>query len=237
VAAFFHFDQPLEGRSVMSETTETQTEQQAPVDEAAEPAEQVEEQPAEVEEQESGEPESDAQEAPADTRDEAFDAKQAAAKIRKANSEAQSLRKRLKEAEPLLKELQQIKDSQKSENERLTDQLAAANDRSTALRQRLVKAEVTARSGGFADPEDALGALDLDSYIDSDGEIDTSAIEADLQALLERKPHWAKSQPQEGPRRPAPDRTQASGANQSRTPPDPAEQFAGWIKTRLHKEP
>jgi hypothetical protein len=84
----------------------------------------------------------------------------------------------------------------------------------------------------FADPEDAVGALDLDSYIDSDGDIDEAAIKADLEALLERKPHWAKTQPPEGPRRPAPDRTQASGANNQRTL-TPADEFAAWTKSRL----
>jgi hypothetical protein len=84
----------------------------------------------------------------------------------------------------------------------------------------------------FADPADAFGELDLDSYVDSNGDIDEAAIEADLQALLERKPHWAKAQPPEGPRRPAPDRTQASGANKTR-PLTPEDEFSGWLKSQL----
>ena len=101
-------------------------------------------------------------------------------------------------------------------------------------RQRLVRTQVQALAmAGFADPEDAVGALDLDSYIDSDGDIDEAAIRSDLDALLERKPHWAKTaQPPEGPRRPAPDRTQASGANKTR-PPAPGDEFAGWLKPQL----
>jgi hypothetical protein len=96
-----------------------------------------------------------------------------------------------------------------------------------------VKTQVQALAGvSFADPEDAVGALDLDSYIDSDGDIDEAAITADLDALLERKPHWAKAQPQEGPRRPAPDRTQASGAKQTRTL-TPEDEFAGWLKSQV----
>lgn len=176
-----------------------------------------------------------AQEAADDKREEPFDRKQAEAKIRKANSEAQGLRKRLKELEPAAAELQRIKDSQKTESERLTDQLARANEQITKTRQRLVRTQVQALAGlSFADPEDAVGALDLDSYIDSEGDIDEAAIKADLDALLERKPHWAKPQPQEGPRRPAPDRTQASGANQKRSL-DPADVFAGWLKPQLKK--
>jgi DNA gyrase/topoisomerase IV subunit A len=175
----------------------------------------------------------DAQEADAGAEEKPFDRKQAEAKIRKANSEAANLRKRLRELEPKAAELQAIKDSEKSESERLNDQLARANEQIAKTRQRLAKSRVQALAGSsFADPEDAVGALDLDSYIDSDGDIDEAAIEADLQALLERKPHWAKTQPPEGPRRPAPDRTQASGANKTR-PLTPEDEFSGWLKSQL----
>jgi hypothetical protein len=181
----------------------------------------------------------EAQEAESGGEERPFDRKQAEAKIRKANQEAKNLRQRLKELEPKAAELQAIKDAEKTESERLNDQLQRANDQIARTRQSLAKARVQALAGApsedraaFTDPEDAVGALDLSSYIDSDGDIDESAIEADLQALLERKPHWAKAQPQEGPRRPAPDRTQASGANNQRTL-TPADEFAAWTKSRL----
>jgi hypothetical protein len=181
----------------------------------------------------------DAREADTGAEEKPFDRKQAEAKIRKANSEAANLRKRLKELEPKAAELQRIKDAEKTDSERLNDQLAAAQAQIAATRKRLVTARVQAIAGAasddraaFADPEDAVGALDLDSYIDSDGDIDEAAIEADLQALLGRKPHWAKAQPPEGPRRPAPDRTQASGANKQRSL-DPSDVFGGWLKTQL----
>ncbi|MEU5900553.1 hypothetical protein [Streptomyces venezuelae] len=175
----------------------------------------------------------DAQEAESGGEEKPFDRKQAEAKIRKANQEAKNLRQRLKELEPKAEELQRIKDAEKSESERLNDQLARANEQITRTRQRLARTQVQALAvAGFADPEDAVGALDLDSYIDSDGDIDEAAIKADLDALLERKPHWAKPQPQEGPRRPVPDRTQASGANRTKAP-SPLDEFDGWLKTRL----
>lgn len=191
-------------------------------------------------EQDGSEQQDTAQEAETGSDEKPFDRKQAEAKIRKANSEAANLRKRLKELEPKAAELQRIKDAEKTESERLNDQLERANAQIAATRQRLVKARVQALAGSsaddraaFADPEDAVGALELDSYIDSDGDIDEAAIEADLQALLERKPHWAKpAQPQEGPRRPVPDRTQASGANNQRAK-NPADIFAGWLKPQL----
>lgn len=181
----------------------------------------------------------DAQEAETGSDEKPFDRKQAEAKIRKANSEAANLRKRLKELEPKAKELQAIKDSEKTESERLNDQLAQANEQIAATRKSLVEARVQALAGAqvgerlaFTDPEDAVGQLDLTSYIDESGSIDETAIEADLQALLERKPHWARVQPPEGPRRPAPDRTQASGANKTR-PLTPEDEFSGWLHSQL----
>jgi DNA gyrase/topoisomerase IV subunit A len=181
----------------------------------------------------------DAPEAEAAVEEKPFDRKQAEAKIRKANSEAANLRKRLKELEPKAAELQRIKDSEKSDSERLNDQLSRANEQIVKTRQRLVRSQVQALAGvatdgraAFADPADAFGELDLGSYIDGDGDIDEAAIETDLQALLERKPHWAKAQPPEGPRRPAPDRTQASSANKTR-PLTPEDEFSGWLHSQL----
>jgi hypothetical protein len=184
-----------------------------------------------VTEESGSESTEDAQEAEAEEKP--FDRKKFEAELRKKNSEAANLRKRLKEQEPLLAELQRRKDAEKSDTDRLNDQLARANEQITTTRQRLVRTQVQALAmAEFADPEDAVGALDLDSYIDSDGDIDEAAIKADLDALLERKPHWAKAQPPEGPRRPAPDRTQASGANKKQAP-NPRDVFDGWLKSRL----
>lgn len=182
----------------------------------------------------------DAQEAEVGSEEKPFDRKKFEAELRKKNSEAANLRKRLKELEPLAQKAREFEDAQKSETERLNDQLARANEQIAATRKSLIEARVQALAGrqageraAFTDPEDAVTSLDLTSYIDESGEIDESAIEADLQALLERKPHWAKTaQPQEGPRRPAPDRTQASGANKKQAP-NPRDEFAGWLSSRL----
>lgn len=210
----------------MPEETEQQSTEQEPGTE-----ETVEE--TATEENSGTEQQDDAQEAETGSEGGQFDRKKFEAELRKKNSEAANLRKRLKELEPKAAELQRIQDSEKSESERLNDQLARANEQVTKTRQRLVRSQVQALAmTGFADPEDAVGALELDSYIDSDGDIDEAAIKADLDALLERKPHWAKTQPQEGPRRPAPDRTQASGANRKQAP-SPEDEFAGWLSTRL----
>ncbi|MET8079993.1 hypothetical protein [Streptomyces sp. NPDC005303] len=212
----------------MPEETEQTSEQQessteGTVDETATTGQGGTEQQDDAQEAETGSEEKPKPKPPPGKSREVFDLERAKEKIRKQNSEAENLRKRLREYE----------DRDKTEAQKLADQLAAATEQVTKTRQRLARTQVQALAmTGFADPEDAVGALDLDSYIDSDGDIDEAAIKADLDALLERKPHWAKTQPQEGPRRPAPDRTQASGANKKQAP-SPRDEFAGWLSSKL----
>jgi predicted kinase len=171
----------------------------------------------------------------------AFDEKAAKAEIRKKNSEAANLRKRLREQEnqrltPLAKRAQEADEANKTEAERLQGQLAAREQEIAKIRQRAVKSEVRAMAAdSFADKTDPEALLDLDAYIGDDGEIDTDRIKTDLEDLLERKPHLAKPKPDTQQRRkPAPDRTQASGANQPRAK-DPAGEFAGFVQSRLLK--
>ncbi|MGW9399346.1 hypothetical protein [Streptomyces sp. NPDC055642] len=214
----------------MPEETETVEQQDSGTEETVEET---------AAEENSTETTDDAREAESGGEEKPFDRKKFEAELRKKNSEAANLRKRLKELEPLAQKAKEFEDAQKSETERLTDQLARANEQIAATRKSLVEARVQALAGAqageraaFTDPEDAVGSLDLSSYIDESGSIDETAIEADLQALLQRKPHWARVQPQEGPRRPAPDRTQASGANKKQAP-NPRDEFAGWLSSKL----
>jgi hypothetical protein len=89
-------------------------------------------------------------------------------------------------------------------------QEAASNSekRAAALVDRAVRAEIKAMAAdGFADPEDAAAFLDLSKYA-KDGDIDTSAIKADLGDLLARKPHLGKT-PISRP--PAPNPAQGAG--------------------------
>ena len=165
--------------------------------------------------------------------EEPFDRKRAEAALKKKNSEAENLRKRLKELEPLAKRAKELEDAQKSEQERLTEQLTAAEERATKAVRNAVASKVEAlASKDFADPEDAAGALDLAAYVDEDGVIDTDGIKRDLEDLLKRKPHWAKPA-DNSPRRPAPDRTQGSSGNGNRTPNSPEQEFAGFMNRAL----
>jgi hypothetical protein len=86
----------------------------------------------------------------------------------------------------------------------------------------------------FADPEDAHAFLDLNSYVDDDGDVDTAAIQQDLKDLLKRKPHLAKPA-DTSPRAPKADRTQGSSGNGNRTPNDPAAVFADFMKQGLSR--
>lgn len=182
--------------------------------------------------EEPQEPES-AQEAEG-TEEEPFDRKRAEAALKKKNSEAENLRKRLKELEPLAKKAKELEDAQKSEQERLTEQLTAAEERAAKAVRTAVASKVEAlASADFADPEDAAGALDLATYVDEDGAIDAAGIKRDLAELLKRKPHWAKPTTDTGPRRPAPDRTQGSSGNGNRTSSDPGDIFAGLMQQAL----
>jgi membrane protein involved in colicin uptake len=184
--------------------------------------EQVEQQPEETEPAQA-----------AEVTEEEFDRARAEAKIKKANSEAENLRKRLKELQPLAAKAKQLEDAQKSEQERLTEQLTAAEERAAKAVRTAVASKVEALAAKeFEDPEDAAGALDLADYVDEDGAIDTDAIKADLAALLKRKPHWGKPV-DNGPRRPAPDRTQGSSGNGNRSSSDPGDIFAGLMQQAL----
>ncbi|MFF4536550.1 hypothetical protein [Streptomyces aureus] len=122
-------------------------------------------------------------------------------------------------ADDLARKVAEFEDRDKSELEKATtkaERLEAAAAKATA---RAVKAEVKAAAAEFADPEDAAAFLDLSTYTSDDGEIDTEAISADLEALLERKPHLRKAAASE-PKRPAPKPDPGQGARPAEPPTD-----------------
>lgn len=155
--------------------------------------------------------------------------------IEKLRRESAGYRTKAKELEPLAAKAKELEDAQKSETERLTEQLTAVQQRFEQARQQAVRSEVRALAAAdFADPEDAHAFLDLGSFVDDDGVIDAGAIDGALRELLQRKPHLGKPQ-DSGPRRPAPDRSQGSSGNGNRTPSDPAHVFAGFMKQGLER--
>ncbi|WP_406418425.1 hypothetical protein [Streptomyces sp. NBC_01614] len=153
--------------------------------------------------------------------------------IEKLRKESAGWRTKYQETKPLAQKAQELEDAQKSDQERLTEQLTAAEKRIQRFQQHAVRSEVKAlASAEFADPEDAHAFLDLTSYVDDDGDVDTAAIQQDLKDLLKRKPHLAKPA-DTSPRAPKADRTQGSSGNGNRTPNDPGAEFADFMNRSL----
>lgn len=116
--------------------------------------------------------------------------KKALAEERKGRREAE---KRAKDLERQLRATEKGKAGTETEAEQAAAKATAADERATKMTARAVRAEVRALAAdGFADPDDAAAFLELGSYADDDGEIDTQAIKDDLTDLLKRKPHLAK---------------------------------------------
>lgn len=146
--------------------------------------------------------------------------------LNKARKQAAQARTKLREAEPLAAQARALQDASRTEQERAAAAAQAAEARVQAANRRLVSAEVRAHAArDFADPDDAAAFLDLDSYIDDDGDVDTNAIQSDLADLLQRKPHLAVKQ--NGMR---PDLSQGTSGSKNRPPASPAERFAEWWK-------
>lgn len=130
------------------------------------------------------------------------------AEVTKARGEAANYRTKLRDLEPKAAEWDRLAEASKSELERAQEAASKSEQRAAALVDRAVRAEIKAMAAdGFADPEDAAAFLDLSKYA-KDGDIDTSAIKADLGDLLARKPHLGKT-PISRP--PAPNPAQGAG--------------------------
>jgi hypothetical protein len=143
-----------------------------------------------------------------------------------AKAEAAAEKKR---AEELAAKVAEFEDRDRTDLEKATAVADAAGKRAEAATARAVRAEVKAlAAAGFADPDDASAFLDLAKYADGGGEIDTGAIQADLTALLERKPHLAR--PADGPRGPRPDPSQGA------RPPAPPADFRAVDRSALDAE-
>lgn len=124
-----------------------------------------------------------------------------------------------KRADDLARKVAEFEDRDKSELDKATSKAEKAAERADKATKRAVLAEVKAAAKEFADVDDAAAFLDLTSYTDDDGDIDTEAIQADLDALLERKPHLRKPAGEpEKKKQPKPDPGQ--GARPAEPPAD-----------------
>lgn len=76
-----------------------------------------------------------------------FDPEIAKAKIAKVNSEAANLRKRLRELEPLAAKAKELEDANKSDTEKLTERVTAAEKEAGTTRTELMRLRVGMRKG------------------------------------------------------------------------------------------
>jgi hypothetical protein len=140
------------------------------------------------------------------------------------------------EQQQKLDEYERLVQASKSELERQTEEVTRWQSDAERWRTAAVTSRVEALAGqDFADPSDAATALtDPGKYLDAGGVIDETAIRRDLAALLERKPHWRRTDATPVPRVPAPNRAQGSGTDGKATA-DPAAEFAAFMQGQLHR--
>lgn len=152
--------------------------------------------------------------------------------LKKARDDAAKYRQQARQAEPKLAAAEKLLAENQTAEERAAAAAKDAEARVATVTQRAVRSEVRALAAdGFADPDDAPAFLDLASYIDGEGDIDTEQIRADLTDLLKRKPHLGKPEVRRTPR---PDPSQASGAS-GKASPNLAEEFAATVRRAMTK--
>lgn len=112
---------------------------------------------------------------------------------KRALDEERSARKAAeKQARDAQAELDKLRQASMSDTEKAVAK-ARAEGKAEAFQDattRLVRAEVRAAAANkLADPSDAIGLLDLDSFVDANGEVDTKAITSAIDALVTSKPY------------------------------------------------
>jgi hypothetical protein len=157
------------------------------------------------------------------------------AEARKWETRAKENHQKLKEAEPIVSQWKALEEASKTETQQAQEEAARWQAEAQTWRTTAVSSRVERLAADrFADPTDALNGIDPAKYLGAGGEINEDAIKADLDALLERKPHWRKTDNSvpAGPRVPAPNPAQGSGVD-GRAANDPAQQFAAILRSQL----
>jgi len=135
-------------------------------------------------------------------------------------------------AKAKLAEYARLEEASKTELERKTEELSRWQSEAEKWRSASVASTVKALAAvDFADPDDAVRNLDPAKYLDAGGQVDEKAIQADLAALLEAKPHYRREQTA-APRVPAPNHAQGSGATGGGSS-DPRQEFAATLTKLL----
>jgi hypothetical protein len=131
-------------------------------------------------------------------------------------------------------ELAQIKQQNMTDQQRQAEELTRWQTDAEKWRTTAVSSRVEALAAlDFADPSDAVSALDPAQYLDAGGQINEEAIKAELAAVLDRKPHWRRVEGATAPvtRAPAPNRAQGSSGGAAAA--NPAAEFAQILQGQL----
>lgn len=137
------------------------------------------------------------------------------------------------EAQRRLTEYDRLVEASMTEDQRKNEEIARWQSEAEKWRKASVGSQIQALAATeFADPDDAVKALDPEKYLGAGGEIDANAIKADLAALLEAKPHYKRTPDAPPNRVPAPNPAQGSGATGA-TGADPAQEFAAILTKQL----
>ena len=114
---------------------------------------------------------------------------------------ASTQEKRAKENAAKAKQFDELTTAQMSELERAQDEAKRLAAQAESFRTRAVVGEAKSLAAEFANPTVAVTLLgDLSGYVDDQGEIDSTRLKTDLDALLEREPYLARVQAQPGMR-------------------------------------
>lgn len=142
---------------------------------------------------------------------------------------------KLQEAAPKLAEYEQMRQSQLTDQQRQSEELTRWQSEAERWRSASIGSKIEALAApDFEFPADAVGQLDASKYLDAGGVIDEAAIKSDLADLLQRRPNWARQQPNQTlatPRLPAPN--SAQGTSGKAAPNSPAEQLASILQAQL----
>jgi len=139
--------------------------------------------------------------------DDTFNPERAKAKITKANQEAAALRKRLKDAEAKAARLDQLEESQKSEQQKLAEQLRAQEERAAKAEADAARLRVAMEKGLTpAQAKRLVGSTDEELEADAD------------ELLASFAPPEPGDKPPAAPRRPA--ENLRSGGDPTQTTPE-----------------
>lgn len=150
---------------------------------------------------------------------EEFDADRAKSKIRKANSEAKNLRQRVKELEQAELKLREIEDGEKSELQRLQEQLQDAEKRAGTAQMESLRLQVAHDKGLSPSQARRLSGSTLEE------------LEADAEELLELFARPSQEDTPRVPSRPKPRLTDDTPSNEeTRSPNDIASEVMKRVR-------